>query len=175
MLSATPHDGKAESFASLMNMLDPTAIANPKEYEYADFADKNLVVRRFKDVKLDVRRVPQRNIVKLTGLASGAEEEAYRRLVESQFRDDDDEQAQSNKGRLFKITLEKALFSSPMACASVVANRLKRLESRKDHNSQSQINELESLLLALNNIDASQFSKYQLLLDTIRKTSPESQ
>ena len=48
MLSATPHDGKAESFASLMNMLDPTAIANPKEYEYADFADKNLVVRRFK-------------------------------------------------------------------------------------------------------------------------------
>ena len=50
-----------------------------------------------------------------------------------------------------------------------MANRLKRLESRKDHNSQSQINELESLLLALNNIDASQFSKYQLLLDTIRK------
>ncbi|MGC6612225.1 hypothetical protein ACP0GZ_27815, partial [Escherichia coli] len=75
---------------------------------------------------------PERNIVKLTRLASGAEEEAYRRLVESQFRDDDDEQAQSNKGRLFKITLEKALFSSPMACASVVANRLKRLESRKD-------------------------------------------
>lgn len=50
---------------------------------------------------------PERNIVKLTHPATGAEEEAYRRLVESQFRDDDDEDSRSNKGRLFKITLEK--------------------------------------------------------------------
>ncbi|WP_159873726.1 MULTISPECIES: DEAD/DEAH box helicase [unclassified Raoultella] len=170
MLSATPHDGKAESFASLMNMLDPTAIANPKEYEYADFADKNLVVRRFKkDVKDQMAgEFPEREIKALKRDATSAEEEVYRRLLESKFRDDDDEDASANKGHLFKITLEKALFSSPMACASVVANRLKRLESRKEVNSQSQINELHSLLLALSNVDASQFSKYQLLLETIR-------
>ena len=170
MLSATPHDGKAESFASLMNMLDPTAIANPKEYEYADFADKNLVVRRFKkDVKDQMAgEFPEREIKALKREATSAEEEVYRRLLESKFRDDDEEDTSVNKGRLFKITLEKALFSSPMACASVVANRLKRLESRKEINSQSQINELHSLLLALNNVDASQFSKYQLLLETIR-------
>ncbi|WP_449550724.1 SNF2-related protein [Lelliottia amnigena] len=170
MLSATPHDGKAESFASLMNMLDPTAIANPKEYEYTDFADKNLVVRRFKkDVKDQMAgEFPEREIKELQREATSAEEEVYRRLLESKFRDDDDEDTSASKGRLFKITLEKALFSSPMACASVVANRLKRLESRKEVNSQSQINELHSLLLALNNVDASQFSKYQLLLETIR-------
>ena len=32
MLSATPHDGRARSFASLMNMLDATAIADPDDY-----------------------------------------------------------------------------------------------------------------------------------------------
>ena len=170
MLSATPHDGKPESFASLMNMLDPTAIANPQEYEYSDFADKNLVVRRFKkDVKDQmVGEFPERQISALKRKASAAEEEVYRRLVESKLRDDDDDDTPATKGRLFKVTLEKALFSSPMACASVVANRLKRLESRKEINSQSQINELQSLLAALNNVDASQFSKYQLLLETIR-------
>ncbi len=170
MLSATPHDGKPESFASLMNMLDPTAIANPQEYAYSDFADKNLVVRRFKkDVKDQMAgEFPERQIQSLKRAASIAEEEVYRRLVESKLRDDDEDDAKPNKGRLFKVTLEKALFSSPMACASVVSNRLKRLESRKDVNSQSQINELSSLLLALKKVDASQFSKYQLLLDTIR-------
>ncbi len=43
MLSATPHDGRSESFASLLNILDPTAIANKKDYSAADFADRGLV------------------------------------------------------------------------------------------------------------------------------------
>ena len=46
MLSATPHDGRARSFASLMNMLDPTAIANPDDYGPEDI--KGLCIRRFK-------------------------------------------------------------------------------------------------------------------------------
>lgn len=36
MLSATPHDGRPKSFASLMNMLDPTAIANVEDYTIDD-------------------------------------------------------------------------------------------------------------------------------------------
>jgi SNF2 family DNA or RNA helicase len=50
MLTATPHDGRSESFASLMNMLDPTAIANPHDYTKEDIS--GLCVRRFKkDIK----------------------------------------------------------------------------------------------------------------------------
>ena len=40
MLSATPHDGRARSFASLVNMLDATAIADPDDYTKEDFRDK---------------------------------------------------------------------------------------------------------------------------------------
>ena len=50
MLSATPHDGRSESFASLMNMLDPTAIADIRNYTKDDI--KGLCIRRFKkDIK----------------------------------------------------------------------------------------------------------------------------
>ena len=48
MLSATPHDGKKRSFASLMNMLNPTSIANPDDI-------RGLFIRRFKkDIKEQV-------------------------------------------------------------------------------------------------------------------------
>ena len=48
MLSATPHDGHAKSFVSLMNMLDLTAISDTENYVKDDFNSKGLVIRRFK-------------------------------------------------------------------------------------------------------------------------------
>ena len=57
LLSATPHDGSARSFASLMSLLDPTAISDPDDYTPDDFQHKGLVVRRFKK---DIRnQVPE--------------------------------------------------------------------------------------------------------------------
>ena len=46
LTSATPHDGKKESFASLMNLLEPTAIAEEQDYGAEDV--QGLFVRRFK-------------------------------------------------------------------------------------------------------------------------------
>ena len=48
MLSATPHDGKPDSFASLVKMFDSTAIANQSDYAQEDHRDKGMVIRRFK-------------------------------------------------------------------------------------------------------------------------------
>ncbi len=83
MLSATPHDGRARSFASLMNMLDATAIADPDDYEAEDFRDKGLVIRRFKkDIQHEVEGAFQdRRTYSREFSASEREEAAYEALL----------------------------------------------------------------------------------------------
>lgn len=55
MLTATPHNGKRDSFASLMRMLDPTVLPAGADYTRDDVA--HLFVRRFKkDVKDQMRQ-----------------------------------------------------------------------------------------------------------------------
>jgi SNF2 family DNA or RNA helicase len=58
LLSATPHDGSARSFASLMSLLDPTAISDPDDYTPDDFRSKGLVIRRFKKDACVILPVP---------------------------------------------------------------------------------------------------------------------
>ena len=88
LLSATPHDGSARSFASLMSLLDPTAISDPDDYTPEDFRDKGLVIRRFKkDIRDQVpERLPgARDHAPHASRASAAEEDAYRALLEIPF------------------------------------------------------------------------------------------
>ncbi|MEU5996236.1 DEAD/DEAH box helicase [Streptomyces sp. NPDC047197] len=49
LASATPHNGDVESFAELIRMLDPAAIADPKNYKVADL--DHLYIRRTKTVR----------------------------------------------------------------------------------------------------------------------------
>lgn len=121
MLSATPHDGRAKSFASLMNMLDPTAIADPENYTKEDI--KGLCIRRFKkDVKDQVSgSFLERNITLEICHASIREEQAYDIFAEMQLEMD---LGKSNgTGQLFKTSLEKSLFSSPAACLKSIDAR----------------------------------------------------
>ena len=46
LASATPHNGDAESFAELISMLDPAAIADKRKYEAKDI--EHLYLRRTK-------------------------------------------------------------------------------------------------------------------------------
>jgi superfamily II DNA or RNA helicase len=170
MLSATPHDGRAKSFASLMNMLDPTAIANPDSYGKEDI--KGLFIRRFKkdiqDQVKDVFRERQISVVHCD--ASDMEEEVYEFFAAMKLNAiEPTRKNRANSGILFKTTLEKSLFSSPAACIQTVANRLKRMEKYDpDEKTGSDRNTLSILKEKCERITPRYFSKYQRLLSVIK-------
>lgn len=165
MLSATPHDGKARSFASLMNMLDPTAIANPDDYGPEDI--KGLRIRRFKkDIQGQVEKAfKQRQINVAHCQASQPEEATYDALVDLTFTQLDQRRS---GGELFKTTLEKSLFSSPAACLQTIHNRVGRLQKREDPAYDGDIASLKELASHVERIAPESFSKYQKLLKVIR-------
>ncbi len=165
LLSATPHDGRSESFASLMNLLDPTAIANPKDYEAQDI--KGLYTRRFKcDVKDQIREhFPEPEMSKAPVQASAAEEDALAALASLRLASD---QAMRG-GVLFRTALEKALLSSPMACVQTVDARLASLRRRAgDEDVADDVLQLEALRGRVAAIPKAGFSRYQRLVAMLR-------
>ena len=169
MLSATPHDGRAKSFASLMNMLDPTAIANPEDYTPEDI--KGLCIRRFKkDVKDQVSGAFLERTVNLERChASAREEYAYEIFSDMELQMDVGRERGSS--HLFKTSLEKSLFSSPAACIKSIDSRLAKLNKKYGFGEIKDIGKLESLRDALQRIKPQDFSRYQKLLELLR--SPE--
>ena len=166
MLSATPHDGRAKSFASLMNMLDPTAIANPDDYTKEDI--KGLCVRRFKkDVKDQVSgSFLERRIELERCKASAREEYAYDIFAEMRLQMDLNKT--KAQGQLFKTSLEKSLFSSPAACVKSIDARLNKPKKKYADDEIKDIHALEELREALVNIEPADFSRYQQLLSLLR-------
>ena len=165
LLSATPHDGKAESFASLMNMLDPTAIANPHDYTKEDI--KGLCVRRFKkDIKDQlISSFQEREVNIEKSYATNVEERVYDYFADMKLKMDIDNKKIT--GQLFKTSLEKALFSSPAACIKSIDERLKKLINKYGENNFENINTLKELKSLLEQIKPESFSRYQQLLKLI--------
>jgi len=166
MLTATPHDGKPRSFASLMNMLDPTAIADPDNYTREDI--RGLFIRRHKkDVRSQVlQSFRPRTVHTAHAEATPAEEAAFERLAELKLGRVD---RGKGAGQLFRTTLEKSLLSSPAACSETLANRIRTIEKREDADDFAddarQLAELQYLVDAIGRED---FSKYARLLELLR-------
>ncbi len=172
MLTATPHDGRPESFASLIDMLDPTVLPDRKNYTAADFEGKGLVVRRFKaDIASEAGSAFQtREISTIQAKGSAKEEAVFKRLNEITFADIDKNHQPGQE--LFKTTLTKALFSSPVACEQTVQNRLKKLRARYDKKPSEAISQdivtLESFQTLLEAVGPRDFSKYQSLVKMLK-------
>ncbi len=175
LLSATPHDGSARSFASLMSLLDPTAISDPDDYTPEDFRNKGLVIRRFKkDIRDQVSAdFQERQTTCLRQPASALEEAAYQALLAVQFT----QGGQHKPGRqqeLQRVGLQKALFSSPAAALDSTVRRIQLLQGRPNPTAdeREEIEGLESfratLLPLVDDKSARGFSRYQKLLELLR-------
>lgn len=178
LLSATPHDGSARSFASLMSLLDPTAISDPDHYTPQDFSSKGLVIRRFKkDIRDQVSADFQERITTCLRQSASAEEEAaYRALLAIRFTQGGNHKA-GRQQELQRIGMQKALFSSPKAALESTQRRIALLEGRPAISDDERIEVAglqefqETLLTLVNDTSAKSFSRYQKLLEQLQSSA----
>jgi superfamily II DNA or RNA helicase len=166
LLTATPHDGSQESFASLIRMLDPTRVPDVEKLKREDIED--LVVRRFRSspAVIDALKTQalERRLVRNDFDLSPEEEAVYESIADLSL--DLDEEQKSNKAiDLFRTTLAKSIFSSPEACRQTLDSRIKRIHLRTARGTDSDVAKLESLLAQVKLVDTSSFKKYQKLLE----------
>ena len=131
LTSATPHNGKKESFANLINMIDPIAI--PKNGEYTKDDILPYYVRRFKNdiAESSVRdNFQEREIVRVdTGLSD--EEISFLEFQQNLKLQGLNSLKQGKEKRdfLFSIMIFKSFMSSPSAALSSINNRIERVNS----------------------------------------------
>ena len=172
LLTATPHDGSQESFASLIEMLDPTRVPDPTRLHRSDIDD--LVIRRFRsdeNVAADIaKQVPERQLIRRNFPLSVEEEVAYDLIAKLHL----DLDAGSTSGRaidLFRTTLAKAIFSSPAACLETLKRRILGIENGTARGTEEDRSRLQELADQVEAIETGAFSKYQNLIQMLRDLS----
>lgn len=175
LLSATPHDGSARSFASLMSLLDPTAISDPDDYTPGDYQDKGLVIRRFKkDIRDQVTEdFKERITEQLRHPASPEEENAYQALLAIPFTQKGKRQA-GKQQELQRVGMQKGIFSSPAAALESTRRRIRLLrdaDGGPNPEEQTEITALQAFAESLEKIDASHFSKFQRLVTHLKDSA----
>jgi ERCC4-related helicase len=127
LTSATPHDGRPESFASLMRLLDPTAVTNPSQFSREEIG--GLYVRRFKkDIEHEVgESFCERELIPHHVPATPAEQALLEALARAEFRTLGRRLAGgrgfAGSSSLFRTLLEKSALSSAEALLATLSER----------------------------------------------------
>lgn len=165
LTSATPHNGKPESFAELISLLDPTAIADPSDYDAGDI--EHLFVRRHRhspEVEAEVadawaERHPPRVVPVIPG---EAEEQIFAELTRTWIRPTSGTIPCAD--RLFPWTLFKAASSSPAALLVTVRGRLDRRSGTDKMTAEEETALRRLATLAQAAVDEGPTRKFQTLL-----------
>lgn len=173
LASATPHNGKAESFAELIRLLEPTAV-RPDGTVIEDEV-RRLIVRRHRhspEVASVVgadwaeRNEPQNWLVP----ASAAENKVARELDEVWLHPDSGAAPYSGAtSTLFPWTLAKAFLSSPAALLETIRERIRRLGSSPTAGQRHEIEALRRLETLAVQADDTSSAKYARLQGYLRQ------
>lgn len=134
LASATPHNGKQDSFAELIRLLDPTAVSPDGEIDKD--ALKHLIVRRHRyspevadEVGHEWAERPEPNNILVS--ATEPENDLAAEIADTWLYPESGRSPTTSGNSLFGWTLAKAFLSSPVALSASVRDRLKRLETNR--------------------------------------------
>ncbi|MBF6455529.1 helicase-related protein [Nocardia cyriacigeorgica] len=149
LASATPHNGREESFAELLRLLDPTAVAADGSFSKEDVSA--LLIRRHRhhdEVAAEVgsdwaeRAEPVHRLVE----PSAAEDAVARELAQVWLHPGNGSSPYSGEAKsLFPWTLAKAFLSSPAALRESIDQRRKKLHENGGPHTPEQRTELAAL------------------------------
>lgn len=145
LTSATPHNGSAESFANLINMLEPTAI--PRDGEYTKEDVEKYYVRRFKkdidDAKVQ-SNYRERQIHSVEVDMNKIEEALLDIQQNIKFTALNNE---NQTDTLFAYSLFKSFLSSPQAALASIHNRMDKVETYDEtlQEIEQKLNEIVSM------------------------------
>ncbi|MCK9249474.1 MAG: DEAD/DEAH box helicase [Solirubrobacteraceae bacterium] len=146
LASATPHNGKAESFAELIRMLEPSAVR--PNGELIEDEVRRLIIRRHRhspEVAATVgadwaERQEPRNVL----VPANPTEDAVAGELESSWLHPEPGRSvlSGKRARLFPWTLAKAFLSSPAALQATVAERLRKVDDEREEDALHRLADL---------------------------------
>jgi SNF2 family DNA or RNA helicase len=172
LTSATPHNGRKENFANLINMIEPTAI--PKSGEYDKSHVEPYYVRRFKnDITDETVRAnfQERKIVRSSAKLSSAETDFLQYQQELKFNALNAlKNGKPKEDFLFSVGIFKAFMSSPKAALESIQRRIEKVDATKAKNefAYENLEVLNDLKIKLETILSTHSdTKYKNLKDTL--------
>jgi SNF2 family DNA or RNA helicase len=172
LTSATPHNGRKENFANLINMIEPTAIPQSGEYDKSHV--EPYYVRRFKnDITDETVRAnfQERKIVRSSAKLSAAETDFLQYQQELKFNALTAlKNGNPKEDFLFSVGIFKAFMSSPKAALESIQRRIEKVDATKvkDEFTYDNLDVLNDLKVKLETILSTRSdTKYQKLKDTL--------
>jgi SNF2 family DNA or RNA helicase len=168
LTSATPHNGKKENFANLINMIEPTAI--PKSGDYDKSHVEPYYVRRFKnDITDETVRAnfQERKIIRSSAKLSAEETDFLSYQQELKLNSlNAFNNGKPKEDFLFSIGIFKAFMSSPRAALESILKRIEKVDSKSSksefaHENLQVLNELKDKLETIINTHSD--TKYKKL------------